>query len=987
MLFCPLCRIAFAQDETVCPRDGSEPVEREPFPLPATVAARFQVVEPFADGDAGTLYVADDQDTGRRGLLKLFRGASSWTVSERGRLRRELLKQSTLDFAGLGVPAATGEADNVVWMFRQRFEGVSLAVQLARQGALAVDETLVIVAQVAGALDELHRTGLLQRDLSPGHIIIDTSGELPRVALIDPGIAMRVPTASGVADVTGKIGYIAPEHAGGKLLSFRSDLYALGCIFHEMLSGAPLFPGSFEDVVAAQSQPIVAPDAALPEPVAALVKQLLLREPRDRPFSAQQVRRTLEPHLPANWQTFTTPPAPSMGAARSVPAAKRTLVGFGAAQPPRPGLLAGAEPGKSAPPPFRRDADPTSQLSPEDLRFVTPFRSSMPPPPPPSALRTSVPPPPPPVNGQSRPSLPAVQMPAEELDQYEDLLEPEEANNEAEGEVIEELAPAAHTESGPAVPEEDEQEASAAASTLPEMEDEHPTHSDGSTNAPIQSLYDDGGRDAITTKTALQTAEPVAVVSGEEVTDREVARALADAAEAKASSESEGPSVGQQLDSLLGSRHRRPVVSATESSDGATVLRAAPAEPEWPDDEIPAPASPGDDEEEEPTSSVAANDELLRGGANAPSAFDEIPPSPTRIAAAPLGHTRRDENEEEPTRRLSALDAANALSNEEKFGLGATLFSLASAAVLVLVYLVAGPGDGRPAESESEEPIYAASSPGAYEASAANSDDGAPIVAHLDDVLGDDDSAEVADTEIAVAASEEAVEETSSDAVVTELAETELEEPAVDSTAEEPSDTSMDEPAEPQPTYAAAASNSAPNSDRADSDRSTERSVGDRSSTGRSSSGGTRSSSGGSSGPSSSRASNVSASASSQPSNRARSSNSRSFAQLRDEARDHYRARRYNDAANSYEAAARLEPQNASAWAGLGASRLQAGNPNGALDAYREAVRISPTARYYVAMGRAYAAAGNQTFARRAFERALQLDPGNRDARDQLNRM
>ncbi|UJR84245.1 serine/threonine-protein kinase [Sandaracinus amylolyticus] len=453
MLVCPLCRIVLAKGEAVCPRDGQTPLSREPHPIPPAVAARFTIVEPFADGDSGTLYLADDKQTGRRGLLKLLRGATAWTVSERSRLKRELVKQATLTHPALVPPLATGEADSLIWLFREWIDGVSLSVRLARSGALTVPEALAVAAQVAGALDDLHRAGLLMRDLSPSHVLVQAQPSgVPKIALIDAGIAMRIP---GAGEVTGKPGYVSPEHVSGKLVSFRSDLYSLGCVIHEMLTGTPVFRGTTEHVLEAQrSQSAPQIGVSLPSGVAALIGQLLLKEPRDRPFSAQQVRRTLEPFLPqdatstkreataefAIGEHLATPSAKGSGTLRP-PTRKQTLVGIALPKPTadrtqeltsldlaqaervlanraeptqeltpldlaqaervlaksadrtqeltpldlaRAEQVLGASRAETsrsgAPPPFRRDADPTTPLTPADLRIARPTPRSAPPP-------------------------------------------------------------------------------------------------------------------------------------------------------------------------------------------------------------------------------------------------------------------------------------------------------------------------------------------------------------------------------------------------------------------------------------------------------------------------------------------------------------------------------------------------------------------------------------------------------------------------------
>src|SRR5687768_17563596 len=94
MRVCPLCRVVLDAPENVCPRDGQSPVELEPDAVPAELAERFTILEPLALGDSGTLFLADDRQTGRRGVLKILRFKGGANIAERQRLKRELVKQA-----------------------------------------------------------------------------------------------------------------------------------------------------------------------------------------------------------------------------------------------------------------------------------------------------------------------------------------------------------------------------------------------------------------------------------------------------------------------------------------------------------------------------------------------------------------------------------------------------------------------------------------------------------------------------------------------------------------------------------------------------------------------------------------------------------------------------------------------------------------------------------------------------------------------------
>ncbi len=398
MLVCPFCRIVLAPTEPACPRDARHGIEQLVEPLPPELAARFTAVAPFARGDTGTLYVADEPQAGRRGLLKVLHPVGAMHTAERQRVKRELVKQATLTSANLAMPSATGEAGDLTWLFRPLIEGESLRVRLARDGALPVPEALAIAAQLASALDELHRAGLLQRDLKPGHVILaPQAGRAPRAVLVDAGVAAHV-RSKQVFDVLGTAAYVSPEQATGKLVSFRSDLYALGCVLFEMVAGRPPFEGEDADVLEAHAtRPLPPLPAQLPAGAQALLQSLLAREPRERPFSAQQVRRSLEPFLPE------ASGAPDAAAARPPRAPSATLLGLPVVSSPAPST---STPATGAPVTSPQKPRSSTMLGMPAVLPPAPTVSKPPPPPPPPPApggpvllgepQPSKPPPPPP---------------------------------------------------------------------------------------------------------------------------------------------------------------------------------------------------------------------------------------------------------------------------------------------------------------------------------------------------------------------------------------------------------------------------------------------------------------------------------------------------------------------------------------------------------------------------------------------------------------
>ncbi|HEX4351374.1 MAG TPA: protein kinase [Polyangiales bacterium] len=306
MRACSYCRKLLPPADATCPDDGSPAIEVALRPPAPELAARFRRIEPFAVGATGELWRVVAPQSDRPALLKVFADAVASSLAERTRCKRELRKQATIVQGNLPRVFDEGETAGSLWVLRELAPGESLAVRIRRQGALTVPESLAIAAQLAQALDELHRQGLVHRDVKPGHVILTARGNgLPTARLIDAGIAARLP-GDGLLPSFGTAAYAAPEIALGKPASFRSDLYSLGCVLYEMLSGAPPFEReSIEAVLAAQrdTEPKRL-ESELPGQVDALLAALLAKEPRRRPFSAQQVRRALEPHLPGGMPPF-----------------------------------------------------------------------------------------------------------------------------------------------------------------------------------------------------------------------------------------------------------------------------------------------------------------------------------------------------------------------------------------------------------------------------------------------------------------------------------------------------------------------------------------------------------------------------------------------------------------------------------------------------------------------------------------------------------
>jgi len=175
--------------------------------------------------------------------------------------------------------------------------GKSLADILKEQSPLEPDRAANIATQVADALSAAHAAGIIHRDIKPGNIMVEPSGQ---VKVLDFGIARAVDSnaLTQTATVLGTSAYMSPEQALGQPVDARSDIYSLGCVLYEMLTGQPPFVADVAAAVMHQHvrvapKPAIERNPAIPAALNALVMEMLAKQPKDRPQTAADVRDRL----------------------------------------------------------------------------------------------------------------------------------------------------------------------------------------------------------------------------------------------------------------------------------------------------------------------------------------------------------------------------------------------------------------------------------------------------------------------------------------------------------------------------------------------------------------------------------------------------------------------------------------------------------------------------------------------------------------------
>ncbi len=288
------------------------------MPLPSGARlGPYEIQAAIGAGGMGEVYRAKDTRLGRTVAIKVLPAELASHSGARERLEREAQAISALTHPNICTLFDVGHQDGTDYLVMEHIEGATLADRL-QAGPLPLDEARRIAVQIAGALARAHERGIVHRDLKPGNIMLTKAGAdrsgTPQVKLLDFGLAkLREPDAeemlkSSVATrqaltvqgtIVGTLPYMAPEQMSGQVVDARSDLFSLGAVLYEMLTGQRAFSGDTPTAVMASvigGQPAsprsVRPD--IPAGLERLIITCLAKDPADRWQSAHDVALFLD---------------------------------------------------------------------------------------------------------------------------------------------------------------------------------------------------------------------------------------------------------------------------------------------------------------------------------------------------------------------------------------------------------------------------------------------------------------------------------------------------------------------------------------------------------------------------------------------------------------------------------------------------------------------------------------------------------------------
>ncbi|MFE3385583.1 serine/threonine-protein kinase [Streptomyces anulatus] len=275
------------------------------------IADRYELATILGQGGMGQVWTAYDRRLDRRVAVKLLRpdrvaGPTGSDAADelRRRFVRECRVTAQVDHPGLVTVHDAGSDDDDLYLVMQYVEGADLADHLAERNPYPWPWAVAVAAQLCAVLCAVHAVPIVHRDLKPRNVMVRSDGT---VTVLDLGVASVLDTDTTRLTHTGSpIGspaYMAPEQAMGGAVGPYTDLYALGVLLHELLSGDVPFAGSTALGVLHRHLyepplPVRKTRPEVPAALEALVLRLLAKDPQDRPASAQEVYEGLAPLLP-----------------------------------------------------------------------------------------------------------------------------------------------------------------------------------------------------------------------------------------------------------------------------------------------------------------------------------------------------------------------------------------------------------------------------------------------------------------------------------------------------------------------------------------------------------------------------------------------------------------------------------------------------------------------------------------------------------------
>lgn len=265
---------------------------------------RYQIIKTIGEGGMANVYLAYDTILDRNVALKVLRGDLANDEKFVRRFQREALSASSLSHPNIVEMYDVGEDDGQYYIVMEYVDGKTLKQLIKKRGALTVSEIIDIMLQLTDGLAHAHESYIIHRDIKPQNILIMENG---LVKITDFGIAMALNAAqlTQTNSVMGSVHYLPPEQANGKGVTVKSDIYSLGILMYELLTGSIPFKGENAVEIALKQMKEPLPDVTLENPeIPQSIENILLKStaknPKNRYKNVREMYEDLKTALDEN---------------------------------------------------------------------------------------------------------------------------------------------------------------------------------------------------------------------------------------------------------------------------------------------------------------------------------------------------------------------------------------------------------------------------------------------------------------------------------------------------------------------------------------------------------------------------------------------------------------------------------------------------------------------------------------------------------------
>ncbi len=258
---------------------------------------RYEIIRSIGEGGMANVYLGYDTILDRNVAIKVLRGDLSNDEKFVRRFQREALSASSLSHPNIVEMYDVGEDDGLYYIVMEYVEGKTLKQLLKKRGSLTISEAIDIMLQITDGIAHAHDSYIIHRDLKPQNIMIQDDGQ---IKITDFGIAMALNSTqlTQTNSVMGSVHYLPPEQASGKGSTIKSDIYSIGIIFYELLTGSLPFRGdnAVEIALKHMKEPLpslMKEDSSTPQSIQNIILRSTAKNPKNRYNNANEMHRDL----------------------------------------------------------------------------------------------------------------------------------------------------------------------------------------------------------------------------------------------------------------------------------------------------------------------------------------------------------------------------------------------------------------------------------------------------------------------------------------------------------------------------------------------------------------------------------------------------------------------------------------------------------------------------------------------------------------------